>query len=51
MNSVENNRWGKTSDLLRKIGNIKGIFHPKMGTIKERNVRDLIDAEEMERIH
>ena len=38
-----------TSDLFRKIGNIKGIFHPKMGTIKERNVRDLVDAEEIKK--
>ena len=33
----ENNRRGKTRDLFRKIGNIKGTFFPKMGTIKERN--------------
>ena len=33
----ENNRRGKTRDLFRKIGNIKGTFFPKMVTIKERN--------------
>ena len=33
----ENNRRGKTRDLFIKIGNIKGTFFPKMGTIKERN--------------
>ena len=32
----ENNRRGKTRDLFRKIGIIKGTFFPKMGTIKER---------------
>ena len=33
----ENNRRGKTRDLFRKIGNIKGTFFPKMGAMKERN--------------
>ena len=33
----ENSRMGKTRDLFRKIGNIKGIFCPKIGTIKDRN--------------
>ena len=32
----ENTRKGKTRDLFKKIGNIKGTFHPKMGTIKDR---------------
>ena len=32
----EQNRRGKTRDLFRKIGNIKGTFHPKMGAIKDR---------------
>ena len=43
---------GKTRDPFRKTGNIKGTFHPKMGTIKDKNGRDLVDAEEivMERI-
>ena len=45
----ENNRKGKTRDLFKKIGNIKGIFHPKMGTIKDRNGKDLIEAEEIKK--
>ena len=42
----ENNRMAKTRDLFRKIGNTKGTFHPKMGTIKDRNGKDLVDSEE-----
>ena len=34
----ENNRVGKTRDLFRKIGDTKGTFHAKMGTIKDRIV-------------
>ena len=37
----ENNRKGKIRDLFKKIGNIKGIFHPYMGTIKDRNSKEL----------
>ena len=37
----ENNRRGKTRDLFRKIGAIKGTFCPKMSTIKDINSRDL----------
>ena len=37
----------KTRDLFRKIGNTKGTFHPKMGTIKDRNGKDLTKAKEM----
>ena len=37
----ENNRMGKTRDLFEKIRDIKGIFHAKMGTIKDRNGVDL----------
>ena len=33
----ENNRMGKTRDLFKKIGDTKGTFHAKMGTIKDRN--------------
>ena len=33
----ENNRMGKTRDLFKKIRDTKGIFHAKMGTIKDRN--------------
>ena len=45
----ENNKEGKTRDPFRKIGNIKGTFCPKMATIKDRNGRDLVDAEEIKR--
>ena len=34
---TDNNRTGKTRDLLNKTGDIKGTFHAKMGTIKDRN--------------
>ena len=46
---AENNRRGKTRDLFRKTGNIKGIFHPKIGTIKDRKSRDLVNAEEIKK--
>ena len=39
----ENNRMGKTRDLFKKIGDTKGTFHAKMGTIKERNSKELTD--------
>ena len=42
----ENKRMGKTRDLFRKIGAIKGTFHAKMGTMKHRNGKDLRAAEE-----
>ena len=45
----ENNKRGNIRDLLRKTGNIKGAFHPKMGTIKQKNGRDLADAEEIKK--
>ena len=35
----ENNRMGKTIDLLKKIGGIKGTFHARIGMIKDRMVR------------
>ena len=41
----ENNRIGKTKDLFKKIRDTKGIFHAKMGSIKDRNGRDLTEAE------
>ena len=41
----ENNREGKTRDLFKKTGDIKGTFHAKMGTIKDRHGKDLIEAE------
>ena len=43
----ENNRMGKTRDLFKKIGDIKGIFHVRMGTIKNRNGKDLIEIEDI----
>ena len=45
----ENNRMGKTRDLFRQIRNIKGAFHPKVGTIKDINGRDPVDAKEIRR--
>ena len=43
----ENNRMGKTRDLLKKNVAIKGPFHARMGTIKERNRKELTEAEEV----
>ena len=40
---------GKNSDLFEKIGHTKGIFHLKMGTIKDRNGMDLTEAEEIKK--
>ena len=45
----ENNRMGKTGDLFKKIRDIKGTFHVKMGTIKDRNSMDLIEAEDIKK--
>ena len=47
---------GNTRDLFKKIGDIKGTFHERMGIIKDRNGKDLTEAEEIkkrwqERIH
>ena len=41
----ENNRMRRTRDLSKKIGDTKGTFHAKMGSIKDRNSRDLTGAE------
>ena len=41
----ENNRMGKTRDLLKKIRDTKGTFHAKIGSIKDRNGMDLTEAE------
>ena len=38
---------GKTTDLFKKIRDNKGLFHAKMGTIKDRNGRDLTEAEDI----
>ena len=46
----ENSRMGKTRDLFKKIGNIKGIFHARMGMIKDRNYKDLMEAEEVKKM-
>ena len=43
----ENNRMGKTRDHFKKTRNTKGTFHEKMGTIKDRNVMDLTEAEDI----
>ena len=45
----ENNRMGKTRDLFKKITDTKGTFHAKMGSIKDRNGMDLIEAEEIKK--
>ena len=42
-------RRGKMSDLFKKIGDIKGTFHAKMGTIKDRNGTDLTEAEDIKK--
>ena len=44
---IENNRMGKTRDLFKKIRDTKGTFHAKMGSIKDRNGRDLTEAEDI----
>ena len=41
----ENNTMGKTRDLFKKIRDTKGTFHSKMGSIKDRNIMDLTEAE------
>ena len=43
----ENNRMGKTRDLFKKIRDTKEIFHAKMGSIKDRNGRNLTEAEDI----
>ena len=45
----ENNRMGKTRDLFKKIRDIKGTFHAKMGSIKDRNGMDLREAENIKK--
>ena len=45
----ENNRMGKTRDLFKKIRDTKGIFHAKMGIIKDRNGMDLTEAEDIKK--
>ena len=45
----DNNRIGKTRDLFKKIRDTKGTFHAKMGLIKDRNVMDLTEAEDIKK--
>ena len=45
----ENSRIGKTRDLFEKIRDTKGTFHAKKGTIKDRNGKDLTEAEEIKK--
>ena len=45
----ENNRMGKTRDLFKKIRETKGIYHAKMGSIKDRNGVDLTEAEDIKK--
>ena len=45
----ENNRMGKTRDVFKKIRDTKGTFHAKMGSIKDRNGRDLKEAEDIKK--
>ena len=45
----ENNRMGKTRDLFKKIRDTKGIFHAKMGSIKDRNSMDLTEVEDIKK--
>ena len=40
---------GKTRDVFKKIGGIKGIFHTRMGMIKDRNGKDLTEAEDIKK--
>ena len=45
----ENNRMQKTRELSKKIGDTKGIFHAEMGTIRDRNRKDLTEIEEIKK--
>ena len=42
-------KWKRTTDLFKKIRDTKGIFHAKMGTIKDRNSMDLTEAEDVKK--
>ena len=44
-----NNRMGKTRDLFKRIRDTKGIFHARMGSIKDRNGLDLTEAEDIKK--
>ena len=45
----ENNRMGKTRDVFKRIKDIKGIFHAKIGSIKDRNCMDLTETEDIKK--
>ena len=45
----ENNRMGKARDLFKKIAGIKGTFHAKMGTVKDKSNKDLTEVEEIKK--
>ena len=45
----ENNRMGKTRSLSKNIRDTKGIFHAKMGTIKDRNSMNLTEADDIKK--
>ena len=49
MQRKENNRMGTTRDLFKKIRDTKGTFHAKMGSLKDRNGRDLTEAEDIKK--
>ena len=50
MQEIEkNNRMGKTRDLFKKMRDIKGTFHAKMGSIKDRNGMELTGAEDIKK--
>ena len=46
---IEENRMGKTRDLFKKLRDTKGIFHAKMGSIKDRNSMYLTKAEDIKK--
>ena len=46
---IEENRMGKTRELFKKIRDIKGTFHAKLGSIKDRNGMDLTEAEDIKK--
>ena len=45
----ENNRMGNTRELFKKIRDIKGTFHAKMGSIQDRNGMDITEAEDIKK--
>ena len=45
----ENNRKRKTSDLFKRLRDTNGTFHAKVGTVKDRNSKDITEAEEIKK--